>query len=889
MTSNDKSASEHVYDHAEVEPRWQRVWEERNAFRAERRPGRTKRYILDMFPYPSGSGLHVGHPEGYTATDIVSRFSRMRGIDVLHPMGWDAFGLPAEQYAIETGTHPSKKTYENIATFRRQLKMLGFSYDWSRELATTDDDYVRWTQWIFLKLFERGLAYQDEVPVNWCPALGTVLANEEVKDGRSERGNHPVIRAPLRQWMLRITAYADRLAEDLASVDWPEGTLAMQHEWIGRSEGAEIDFAVDGHEGATFSVFTTRPDTLLGVTFVVLAPEHPLVAKITTDEARAKVDAYVTEARSKSDRDRMTQVKVKTGVPLGAFAIHPISGAKVPIWVGDYVIGSYGTGAVMGVPAHDARDFEFAKQFGLPIVEVVSPDGKLHDSLAEAYVVDGISVRCGDLDGLATNDCKRAMVKKLEGMGRGRGKVTYKLRDWVFSRQRYWGEPIPIYFPVELPEGGDPREGAKAIIRFDQPIAVAESELPLRLPDLVDFRPGEDPAGPLARALSWRFFERDGKFYARETNTMPQWAGSCWYYLRFLDPKNAEEGWSKEAYDAWMPVDLYIGGAEHAVLHLLYARFWHKVLFDAGYVKDKEPFQKLVHQGMILGTSFRYYTTEDDVALGGDTPVTRAADSNELTTASGQKVTERWVSEAELTGRGSDVSYRGVPVVLVAEKMSKSRGNVVNPDDVVKAHGADALRLYEMFMGPLEAVKPWQTSQIQGVVRFRDKVYRVCTGRTVDEIDDATLRALHRTIKKVTEDVEGLSFNTAISTMMVFVNHLGSLPAVPKVAAENLALLLSPFAPHVAEEIWSKLGHEDLASLAQWPAFDPKLTVEDTIEIGVQVNGKVRGRVMLSRTASEDDAKAAALAAEGVGAFVDGKSIKKFVYVPGRIVNLVVG
>jgi leucyl-tRNA synthetase len=816
-----------MYDHREVEPRWQRIWEEQRLFAAVRRPGRPKRYLLDMFPYPSGAGLHVGHPEGYTATDIVARYARMRGDDVLHPMGWDAFGLPAEQYAIQTGTHPSEKTYENIGTFRRQLKELGFSYDWARELATTDDDYVRWTQWIFLILFERGLAYQDEIPVNWCPALGTVLANEEVIDGKSERGDHPVVRTPLRQWMLRITAYADRLAEDLAEVDWPEGTLTMQREWIGRSEGAEIVFGVDGHAGESIAVFTTRPDTLFGVTYMVLAPEHPLVAKLTTPERRAEVDAYVARAAQKSDRDRIAQAKTKTGVPIGGFAIHPLTGAKVPIWIGDYVIGTYGTGAVMGVPGHDERDYELAKAYGLPIVEVVSPDNAPRGSLDAAFVDDGFSVNSPGFDGLSTADCKRAIVAELEKKGRGKKKVTYKLRDWVFSRQRYWGEPIPVYFPVELPEGGDPRGGAKTIVRYDQPIAVDTSELPLRLPALADFRPGDDPAGPLARALDWRFFQRDGRWYARETNTMPQWAGSCWYYLRFLDPKNDKEAWSKDAYDAWMPVDLYVGGAEHAVLHLLYARFWHKVLFDAGYVRDKEPFKKLVHQGMILG--------EDN------------------------------------------------------EKMSKARGNVVNPDDIVQAHGADCLRLYEMFMGPLEAVKPWQSSQIQGVVRFRDRAYAVCTRPVADAIDDETRRLLHRTVKKVTKDIETLSFNTAISAMMVLLNHLASFETVPREAAEKLALILSPFAPHVSEEIWQKLGHTRSLAHESWPTWDEALCIDDVVDVPVQVNGKVRGVVRLARTASEDEARAAALAAEGVAPFLAGKSVKKLVYVPARIVNLVVG
>jgi leucyl-tRNA synthetase len=826
-TSTGERALRERYDHAEVEPRWQRHWDEHRTFASVRRPGRKKRYLLDMFPYPSGAGLHVGHPEGYTATDIVARYARMRGEDVLHPMGWDSFGLPAEQYAIQTGTQPRVTTEKNIATFKRQLKSLGFSYDWERELATTDEDYVRWTQWIFLLLFERGLAYQAELPVNWCPALGTVLANEEVIDGKSERGSHPVVRTPLRQWMLKITAYADRLADDLAKVDWPHGTLTMQKEWIGRSEGAEIRFAVDGHEGAEIAVFTTRPDTLLGVTYVVLAPEHPLVATITAPERRAEVDAYAKATASRSDLDRMAQSKSKTGVATGALAIHPITGEKVPVWVGDYVLGSYGTGAVMAVPGHDERDYEFARVFGLPVLEVVSPDGALHAPLANAFVDDGVSVNSGAFSGLATSDCKKAVIAELERLGRGARKTTTKLRDWVFSRQRYWGEPIPIYFPVDLPEGGDPRQGAKAIVRFDQPIAVDASELPLRLPELEDFRPGEDPAGPLARALDWRFFEKDGKFYARETNTMPQWAGSCWYYLRFLDPKNGDRAFSQEAYDAWMPVDLYVGGAEHAVLHLLYSRFWHKVLFDAGYVAHDEPFARLVHQGLILG--------EDN------------------------------------------------------EKMSKSRGNVVNPDDIVKAHGADCLRLYEMFMGPLEAVKPWQSSQIQGVVRFRDRVWAACTKPVAEASDDETRRLVHRTIQKVTSDVDALSFNTAISAMMVLTNHLTGLAEIPREAAESLTLLLAPFAPHLAEELWKRLGHGESLAHHAWPSFDPALCVDDVVELAVQVNGKVRGRVRLARDASEADARAAALAAEGVAAFTDGKTVKKFVYVPARIVNLVVG
>jgi len=830
-TPSDASAAAfepNRFIHAEVEPRWQRYWEEHDVFRSTRHEGRPKRYVLDMFPYPSGAGLHVGHPEGYTATDIFCRYSRMNGYDVLHPMGWDAFGLPAEQHAIRTGTHPASTTTQNIDNFRRQLKMLGFSYDWSREVDTTDPNYVKWTQWIFLKLFERGLAFQDNVFVNWCPALGTVLANEEVVDGKSDIGGHPVVRTPLRQWMLRITAYADRLSKDLELVDWPEGTLTAQRNWIGRSEGALISFEVQGHAGATIDVFTTRPDTLMGCTYVVLAPEHPLVAKVTTDACAARVRAYVDAAARKSDLDRTAAQKTKTGEPTGALAMHPITGQPVPIWVGDYVIGSYGTGAVMAVPGHDERDYAFAKTFGLPIVEVISPDGALHEDLSAAYVDDGMLVRSGPFDGLKSSEGKRAIVAALEKAGKGSSKITYKLRDWVFSRQRYWGEPIPIYFPVDMKDPqGDPRKGDEHTIQFGEPIAVREDELPLRLPDLPDFRPGDDPAGPLARAADWRYFQKDGRWFARETNTMPQWAGSCWYYLRFLDPKNNEEAFSKKAYADWMPVDLYVGGSEHAVLHLLYARFWHKVLFDMGVVADPEPFKKLVHQGLILGEN--------------------------------------------------------------GEKMSKSLGNVVNPDDIVKAYGADSLRLYEMFMGPLEAVKPWQSSQIQGVVRFRDRLYSILTRPLSDTIDDATRRLLHRTIKKVGDDIGSLSFNTAISAMMVLLNHLGSFKEVPREAAKGLALIVSPFAPHVAEEIWHSWGNERSVSLEAWPSFDQALCVDNVIEMAVQVNGKVRGRVTLPVKASENEAREAALAADGVAAFTTGKTIKKFIYVPGKIVNLVVG
>jgi leucyl-tRNA synthetase len=882
------------YNHAEVERRWQRWWDEHETFKVVRSVDRSrpKRYVLDMFPYPSGAGLHVGHPEGYTATDILSRYWRMTGVDVLHPMGWDAFGLPAEQHAINTGTHPVATTKQNIATFKRQLKALGFSYDWSREIDTTDPHYVRWTQWIFLQLFRKGLAYQDDkVMVNWCPALGTVLANEEVIDGRSERGGHSVERVKLRQWMMRITAYADRLLDDLAGVDWPKGTLAMQREWIGRSEGASIVFGVEKHD-VTFEVFTTRPDTLLGCTYCVLAPEHSLVPAITTAANRAAVDAYVAASARRSDRDRTADAKKKTGVPTGAMAIHPISGARVPIWVADYVIGGYGTGAVMAVPAHDERDFAFAKAFALPIVEVVSPDGTSHGQLDEAYVDEGVGVNSGQFDGLKTPEMKRAVIQCLAERGRGSVKVTYKLRDWVFSRQRYWGEPIPIYFPVET--AGDPRRGDPHVIRYDQPIAVDDSELPLELPELTDYRPGNDPAGPLARAVDWRFFQKQGQWYARETNTMPQWAGSCWYYLRFIDPRNDAEPWSEQAYDDWMPVDLYVGGAEHAVLHLLYARFWHKVLFDIGKVKHPEPFVKLVHQGMILGEIEYTAYVDKETRQPLDPKLVRAGSGDDAAfvhVETGRPVLAERVPDAELSKVGARFvrTSDGAPTQALAYKMSKSRGNVINPDDVVTAHGADVLRLYEMFMGPLEEVKPWQMSQIQGVVRFRDRLWALGQRPVAEGIDAATKRLLHKTIKKVTGDVEALAFNTAISAMMVLANHLAGLEAVPREAMRALTLLVSPLTPHLGEELWRLLGHERSLAYEPWPSWDEALCVDDVTEIAVQVNGKVRGRVTLPRTVTEDEARAAALAAEGVGAHTNGKAVKKFIYVPGKIINLVVG
>jgi len=754
-------------------------------------------------------------------------------------MGWDAFGLPAEEHARKTGEHPRINTENNVNNFRRQLKRLGFAYDWQREVNTTAPDYVRWTQWIFLQLYHsyydettqkarpiaeleakglsrdeidaKRLAYVAEAPVNWCPALGTVLANEEVVDGKSEVGGHAVERRPLKQWMLRITAYAQRLIDELDGLDWPEGIKLLQKNWIGRSEGAEVDFSIGGEK---VTVFTTRPDTLFGATYMVLAPEHPLVDKITTAAQKDAIEAYRKACAAKSDLERTELAKEKTGVFTGGTATNPVNGEEIPVWIADYVMMSYGTGAIMAVPAHDERDFEFAKQYGIPVIEVVkAPEGNAET----CFTGNGTAINSGFLDGLSTPEAKAKIIAWLGEKGLGKKTVNFKLRDWLFSRQRYWGEPFPIIW----------KDGRHE--------AIAESELPLLAPELEDYKPSGSPEPILSKATAWVDL---GNGVTRETNTMPQWAGSCWYYLRYCDARNTDRFMSREAEDYWLGkngkpggVDLYVGGTEHAVLHLLYARFWHKVLYDGGFVRDKEPFKKLVHQGIILG--------EDN------------------------------------------------------EKMSKARGNVVNPDDIVQAHGADCLRLYEMFMGPLEAVKPWQSSQIQGVVRFRDRAYAVCTRATDAPLDDETKRLLHRTIKKVTKDIEALGFNTAISSMMVFLNHLNGLDAVPREAVLPFALILSPFAPHVAEEIWHELHGRpaEPRSLAHetWPTWDEALTIDDVIEMAVQVNGKVRGHVKLSRTASEDDAKAAALSVDGVKAFTDGKSVKKFVYVPGRIVNVVVG
>lgn len=800
------------YNHKEIEKKWQKYWAKNNCFNTLDDPNKEKFYALDMFPYPSGQGLHVGHPEGYTATDILSRMKRAQGYNVLHPMGWDAFGLPAEQYALDTGNDPAEFTKKNIETFRRQINSLGFSYDWNREINTTDPEYYKWTQWIFTKLYEKGLAYEAEVAVNWVPELGTVISNEEVIDGKSERGGYDVVRRPMRQWMLKITAYADRLLEDLELVDWPESIKDMQRNWIGRSEGANVTFKVAGTE-ESFTVFTTRPDTLFGATYTVLAPELELVKKITTPEQTAAVEAYIEETSKKSDLNRTDLAKEKTGVFTGAYAINPVNGQEIPIWIGDYVLASYGTGAIMAVPAHDERDYEFAKTFGIDILPVIAGG----DITTEAYTGDGPHINSDFLNGLNKAEAIAKMNEWLEENHVGKKEVSYRLRDWLFSRQRYWGEPIPV---IHWEDGTT--------------TTVPESELPLRLPVTSDIRPSGTGESPLANIDEWVNVvdPETGMKGKRETNTMPQWAGSSWYYLRFIDPHNKNEIADFEKLKRWLPVDIYIGGAEHAVLHLLYARFWHKFLYDIGVVPTKEPFQKLYNQGMILGEN--------------------------------------------------------------NEKMSKSRGNVVNPDDVVAKYGADTLRLYEMFMGPLDASIAWNENGLEGSRKFLDRVWRLIVdeeGKMRDRIttinDGRLTKVYHQTVKKVTEDMANLHFNTAISQLMVFVNEANKVDALPYEYVEGFVQLLAPITPHIGEELWQILGNEESLTYVPWPTYDEAALVEDEVEVVFQVNGKLRGKQNVARGLSKEELEQIAMNHEAVKEFIEGKTVRKVIAVPDKLVNIV--
>ncbi|MBY0517876.1 MAG: leucine--tRNA ligase [Bacteriovoracaceae bacterium] len=796
------------YKHLEIEAKWQKYWADHKTFKTVTDKSKPKYYVLDMFPYPSGAGLHVGHPEGYTATDIMARFKRMKGFNVLHPMGWDSFGLPAENYAIKTGIHPDVVTQQNIKTFKRQLTSLGFSYDWDREVATSNVDYYKWTQWIFVQLFNKGLAYESHMMVNWCPELKTVLANEEVINGKSEVGGHPVIRKPMKQWMLKITEYADRLLNDLETLDWPESIKEQQRVWIGKSEGATVKFAVEGSK-EEIEVFTTRPDTLFGATYMVLAPEHKLVDLISTADKKAEIEKYRGVCALKSDLERTELNKDKSGVFTGAYAINPVNNQKIPVWIADYVLTTYGTGAIMSVPGHDERDWEFAKKFNLPIVEVLK-GGNIEEA---AFTEDGEHVNSGFLNGTNKVDGIKKMIAWLEEKKLGTKKINYKLRDWLFSRQRYWGEP----FPLLKYEDGTVR-------------CLEADELPVALPQVERYEPSGTGESPLATIDEWVnvICPKTGKKAKRETNTMPQWAGSCWYYLRFIDPTNSTTAWDKDLEKFWMPVDLYVGGAEHAVLHLLYARFWHKVLFDLGYVSTLEPFQKLVNQGLILG--------ED------------------------------------------------------GEKMSKSRGNVVNPDSIVQEYGADTLRLYEMFMGPLEKVKPWNQNGVKGVHNFLSRALRIFCNKEVQH-DGAEnpelLKELHKTIKKVTEDYEGMKFNTAISQLMILVNTATKVGKVTKKTAETFALLLSPMAPHLAEEMWSLAGHTKTLAFEPWPGFDPALAKDDMITMAVQVNGKTRHTLDVPPDISKEAFFELAKADANVAKWLTGPIVKE-VYVPGKICNFIV-
>lgn len=928
------------YKPSEIEPKWQNFWVKNKTFQTnDEDRTRPKYYVLDMFPYPSSSGLHVGHPEGYTATDIIARYKRMNGWNVLHPIGWDAFGLPAEQYAIKTGTHPEITTQENIDGFRRQLQALGFSYDWDREVNTTDPAYFRWTQWIFLKLFEKGLAYQSHVPVNWCPELGTVLANEEVINGKSEVGGFPVERKPMRQWMLKITEYAERLLQDLDELDWPESIKEMQRNWIGKSEGANVLFPLnpeqfdipqkdlplireemkkaasavvyEEEELPAIEVFTTRPDTLFGATYMVLAPEHPLVPLITREKEKNNVDAYCEEAANKTDIDRTDLNKDKSGVFTGSYAVNPVNGEKIPIWIADYVLMSYGTGAIMAVPGHDERDWEFAQMYGLPIVEVIS--GGDVQKAAYVDIEKGVCVHSTNeelsLDGLPVNEGRAKITEWLTQKGYGSHTITYKLRDWLFSRQRYWGEPFPV------------------IHIDDEPKPLSENDLPVTLPELDDFQPAKTGEPPLAKAKKWLHINdpESGKPAKRETNTMPQWAGSCWYYLRYISP-NYEKGPvdpEKERY--WMPVDLYVGGAEHAVLHLLYARFWHKVLYDIGVVSTKEPFQRLVNQGMILGElEYTAFKNKEGDYISADQVAPENGVSNNDETRENGSIERVKLDEKEVEKKGERFFIKGTNVMVEARsfKMSKSRGNVINPDDVVAQYGADALRLYEMFMGPLEQVKPWSMQGVEGVYRFLKRVWRVVMNdqqnpskkpdtepgglmtSPAGESDRAQLKLLHETIKKVTEDIEAHRFNTAISALMIFTNEAMKWKSLPISIMKPYILILSPFAPHIAEELWSRKVIPAEAGLSKdsnevpsktlayepWPKYEEKYLADEVKSYAVQVNGKVRGQIEIAADKANDKAYVLdnARKVPSVARHLEKGKIVKEIFVPNRIINFVV-
>ena len=832
------------YDFRSIEKKWQTYWDEHKTFKVTEDPAfprEKRRYVLDMFPYPSGAGLHVGHPEGYTATDIYCRFMRMNGYNVLHPMGFDSFGLPAENYAMQTGTHPKITTEKNINVFREQIKSLGFSYDWDREVSTCTPDYYKWTQWFFLQMFKKGLAYEAQIPINWCHSCKTGLANEEVKEGHCERCGTQVHRRNLRQWVLKITAYAERLLNDVDKLDWPEPIKIMQRNWIGKSTGAEVTFEIENGMGE-LTVYTTRPDTLFGVTYMVLSPEHPLVDKITTPENKEAVEKYVHDAALKSDLERTDLNKDKTGVFTGAYAVNPLNGERVPIWISDYVLISYGTGAIMAVPAHDSRDWEFAKKFGLPIIEVLKGDVDVQE---QVYEGDGPHVNSGFLNGMGVDEAIETVTKWLEERGKGHKAVNYKLRDWIFSRQRYWGEPMPL---VHCPHCGT--------------VAVPEDQLPLELPEVKKYEPTGTGESPLANVEGWVNCTCPvcGAPAKRETNTMPQWAGSCWYYLRYLDPHNDKEFASRDKVDYWMPVDLYVGGAEHAVLHLLYARFWHKVLFDLGLVNTDEPFMRLVNQGMI--TSFAYQRPDKSLV-----PVDMVDEEGGVFTEKGT----------------------GVKLERVIAKMSKSLKNVINPDEIIKTYGADTLRMYEMFMGPLQMAKPWSTQGLQGVHRFLQKVWKICTKPLSDEPLPAELKKLlHKSIKKITDDTGTLNFNTAISQMMVLINEAGKCDVCYREMMDPFTRMLSAYAPHIAEEMWEILGNAPSVSQTKWPVFDPAFAADDTVTIPVQFSGKVREKLDLPAGLDKDALLAAVMENENVKKRLEGKTIIKTIVVPGKLVNLVV-